>query len=67
MVIGDKQTQIPGGAHYRPTRSCGRVMKATHGLLNILVAILTKKKKRKKDMKPNLVIYYMYIVYMYII
>lgn len=26
-----------------------------------------EKKKRKKDMKPNLVIYYMYIVYMYII
>lgn len=41
-------------------------MKATHGLVNILVVILTKRKK-KKDMKPNLLIYYMYIIYMYII
>lgn len=47
MVIGDKQTQIPGGTYYRPMQSCGKVMRVTHGLLNILVAILTKKKKRK--------------------
>ena len=67
MVIGDKETQIPGGTYYRPVQSCGKVMRATHGLLNILVAVFTKEKKKKEDMKPNLVIYYMYVIYMYII
>lgn len=62
MVTDDKQTQIPGGTHCRPMQPCGRVMRATHGLSDILVAILTKKKKKKEDMKPNLVIYYMYII-----
>lgn len=65
MVIGDKQTQIPGGAHYRPTRSCGRVMKATHGLLNILVAILTKKKKKERHETKFSNILYVYSIYVY--
>ena len=47
MVIGDKETQIPGGTYYRPVQSCGKVMRATHGLLNILVAVFTKEKKKK--------------------
>lgn len=66
MVTDDKQTQIPGGTHCRPMQPCGRVMRATHGLSDILVAILTKKKKKKGRHETKfsniLYVYNMYLI-----